>query len=123
MSMELQYDKNKKILICLCEGPFSIDDFKATLALMVSSKEYPPTVDVLWDMREADPASFDISLVGQAVSIRQNYPQWGDSKLAIVASDDLRFGLLRMYEMMTDEMPQDIHIFRTVADAELWLLS
>jgi len=120
--MDLQYDKNKKILTCLCKGPVSTGEFKASLALMVSSQEYPPAVDVLWDVREADPASFDISLVGQAVSIRQNYPQRGDSKLAVVASDDLRFGLSRMYEMMTDEMPQDIHIFRTVADAEQWLL-
>ncbi len=121
MSMDLHYDANKKILACLCKGPLSADEFKATLALIVSSQEYPPDVNLLWDVREVDANSFDKSLVSRVVSIRQNYPQRGDAKLALVASEDLHFGLSRMYEMMTDEMPQNIHVFRTTADAEAWL--
>jgi len=39
-----------------------------------------------------------------------------------VASDDIHFGLSRMYEMMTDEMPQGVHVFRSMADAEQWLV-
>jgi len=120
--MDLSYDESKEILTCYCQGPVFVAEFKATIALIVSSKEYSPSVNMLWDVQDADPASFDISLAGQIVSIRQHYPERGNAKLAIVASDDLHFGLSRMYESMSDDMPQDIHVFRTVADAEQWLL-
>lgn len=122
MSMDLRYDKHKKILYCLCAGAASIEEFDATMALIVSADEYPPDVSVLWNVQAIDANTFDVTMVAQIASIRKAYPTRGDSKLAIVASDDIHFGLSRMYEMMTDEMPQGVHVFRSMADAEQWLV-
>ena len=42
-------------------------------------------------------------------------------KTAVIASDDLPFGLARLYEMVSDESPEAVHVFRAVPPALEWL--
>ena len=42
-------------------------------------------------------------------------------KIAIVASKDVEFGMARMVELLADESPTEIRVFRAVGEAESWL--
>ena len=42
-------------------------------------------------------------------------------KLAIVASQDVVFGMARMYQMLTAENPLNVNVFRDMEKARVWL--
>jgi hypothetical protein len=42
-------------------------------------------------------------------------------KLAIVASEDVVFGMARMYQTRTSSHLPNVKVFRTLEDAEAWL--
>jgi hypothetical protein len=43
------------------------------------------------------------------------------TKMAIVAPDDLRYGLSRAYQAYVNEVPYEIHVFKTRSEADDWL--
>jgi len=43
------------------------------------------------------------------------------TKIAIYAPGDLAFGIARMYDMITDESPEEVMAFRDVREAIRWL--
>jgi hypothetical protein len=56
------------------------------------------------------------------IEIRKKYPERGNAKIAIVASTDLSFGMSRMYEVFSGNLPQTIMVFRNLEEAEQWLV-
>jgi hypothetical protein len=42
-------------------------------------------------------------------------------KTAFVTSQDVAFGIARMYELLADESPVEIRVFREQAEAKTWL--
>lgn len=43
-------------------------------------------------------------------------------KAAVFAPSDLTFGMTRMYQVYTDEMPENVRVFRNKNDALDWLI-
>ncbi|HEY9051286.1 MAG TPA: hypothetical protein VIQ03_07065 [Gammaproteobacteria bacterium] len=80
---------------------------------------------VLWDLTNADLSALhkpDIEAIAQTP--RTKSQQRIQGKTALVASEDLAFGLSRMYETLTnlEHLPFETHVFRTTTDAMNWLL-
>ena len=46
--------------------------------------------------------------------------QLGACKIALVSSNDIVFGMTRMYEMMMDNAPQTVKTFRDIEEAKNW---
>ena len=46
---------------------------------------------------------------------------WSHTYTAIVADGDLNYGLARMYEILTDDVPTKTSIFRDMDEAQKWL--
>ena len=57
------------------------------------------------------------------VYIDANYAkqQSAPSKFAIVAPSDLIFGMMRMYQMLSDLNPNSLRVFRDLSGVEEWL--
>jgi len=80
---------------------------------------------VLWDLTNADLGALhkaDIEAI--AHTPRTKSQQRNQGKTALIASNDLAFGLSRMYESLTnlEHMPFETRVFRTSTDAMNWLL-
>jgi hypothetical protein len=43
------------------------------------------------------------------------------SRRAFVASSDVQFGLSRMFQILSDESPAEVRVFRDLAEARRWL--
>ncbi len=43
------------------------------------------------------------------------------SRRAIVADKDITFGMARMYEVFREDAPEEIKLFRDIAEARRWL--
>ena len=76
----------------------------------------------LWDFRGCDS---DLNFkkfeeIKSYISLHYN-PNWSHAFTAIVADEDLTYGLSRMYEIMTDDMPITTNVFRDMDAAQKWL--
>ena len=121
MSTDLHYDQERNILHIVLHGVFTVDEFSAILETITHAEEYPPDVPTLWDLSALDAREVDISIAEKLIGIRKRYPERGSTKLALVASSDLAFGLSRMYEALSTDLPQSIRVFKDRAIAEQWL--
>ena len=81
-----------------------------------------PDLKWLHDVREAD---FDVtteevrslvSLLGEAGS-----RPGPERRLAYLVSSDLNFGMVRMFEVLSEQSGVQIHVFRELVQAKAWL--
>jgi hypothetical protein len=130
MPLELRYDGEKRILCVTVDGNVRVDEFDVVIRRIVSSNDYPPNVPTLWDVRSVRVRLDAESVRAQGgetqfllamIEMRKRYPERGNAKLAIVVPNDFRFGMSRMYEILSDRLPQSIMVFRDYAEAEQWL--
>ena len=84
--------------------------------------EYPPDVDTVWNFDGADLTGINRAALARIIAIRRMHPERGAARTAFVASSDLAFGMLRMFELQGSDSLQPIMVFRTAAEAERWLL-
>ena len=126
MAIDLRFDMNKSILYVFVTGSITIHEFQDTMERMTHSKEFPPHVNALWDLRELDLAAVDAGFWRGIIHVRKQFPERGNARLAHVVKDDLGFGMLRMYENLSDSDPggleQRIMVFRSIGEAENWLM-
>ncbi len=76
----------------------------------------------MWDMRELDFSGYDRSFEERLINIQKKYPQRGQARVAWIVGDDHAFAMGRMYEALSEQLTQNIRVFRSYTEAEDWLL-
>jgi len=126
MPSALRYDHDKKILFVTVTGAFPLDEFRAVMEQITHSDEYPPDTDALWDLREMELQSVESAFFRGVIAVRKQFPQRGTARMAHIVSGDFAYGMLRMYEILSetdrDNLPQGIMVFKSCAEGEAWLL-
>jgi len=90
---------------------------------VMSSKEFPHNVNVLWDLTEMEFDNIDINFQKKLIALRQKRDkQRGTAKLAIVSDYILADPLIKLYTILSADLSQIVKTFRTIEDAQLWLL-
>ncbi len=102
----------------------TIDDagLMAAYGELIASPDYDPSLNDLADLRAVERFEVSPEAVRRLVSMftpvdRLSVP----TRLAIVAAADSVFGMARMYEMLRMDAPEEIHVFRDMAEARAWL--
>lgn len=122
MPIEIHYDKEKDTLYGNMLGHVTLEEFEKILKMILLSDEFSPDTKTLWDLRKQDFRNIDTDFEMQLIDIRKKYAKRGNALLAFVVSDDLGFGMSRMYQILSDKLPQHIMVFREYSKAEKWLL-
>ena len=84
------------------------------------------TSNVLWNLNDSDLSQIDSSDVKVIADLSVKYAEKRSSgRTAIVGSNDLAFGLSRMYEMTKEfvKLPFETKTFRDIDEAFKWLQS
>jgi hypothetical protein len=116
-------DKAARVVVCTHTGTTSDADFIRTYTSLFDDPEYEPGMSKLIDLREAD----SVGRTGKALTTigdlltRQYEGSSVTTRIAIVAPADLSFGLGRMYDMLTNDAPQKVGVFRSVEQPVEWL--
>jgi acyl CoA:acetate/3-ketoacid CoA transferase len=102
-------------------GKITVEDLLAEIKKFYDTE---PTPNNLWNLLEADVSdieSFDIKKLAQFP--REYVPSRVGGKTALVSSNDLAYGLSRMYKMYADIAGQkvEIQVFRSLEAAQTWL--
>jgi hypothetical protein len=104
-------------------GDLLPEELTSVLDEVYSEPEHDPDMNVLWDLREASVASFTIKDVEALRDfVAPNWGTGGRSLAALVVSDDLQYGMSRMYEMLSESRTGGkIRVFRDMDEAVGWL--
>lgn len=122
MSITYKIDERSGIILTTARGVLTEEDLINHKKSMASNPKLKPGMAELSDVRGV--SRVDISPAGmkKLVAIDAAHSDLlKDYRLAIVASDDLVYGLGRMYEMMTAGNNPNVQVFRTFDEAMQWL--
>jgi len=118
MNMSFEISESDEILVVSIKGNPSVDDIKHILDKTRDSSGYSHDAR-LWDFRDA---SFNFSQ--HEIIELASYASIGDdkpSRVAMLVSEDLSFGVSRIYEAFRHNELTRINVFRTKAEAIAWL--
>jgi len=120
--MKLHIDEGKNIAHIKLSGPLSKEAILSVFDLAVSDKRYKKGMGRLWDFSDADLSSLSVLTVIDMAQYSLKFSKGiNDVKVAFVANKDLEYGLSRMFEMSSNAKTP-IRVFRTISDAEEWLM-
>ena len=120
--MDLYFDEEKYIAYVKLSGRLDKKVILSAFDLTVSDKRYRIGMGRLWDLSDADLSSLANETIIEMAQYSKRFPRGiNNVKVALVAFQDLEFGLSRMFEMSsTAKTP--IQVFRTIAEAEKWMM-
>lgn len=125
MSIDFRFDEDTERLIVTVTGEPTLEDYREVMRAITTSDRFPADADTIWDLRSVDPGVLSEDLLRSIVSARKGFPSRRASRVAHVADSDLGYGMLRMYEALSEvsesALPQRLAVFRTFEEAEAWL--
>jgi hypothetical protein len=123
MPVVYQIDGDKKIIRTRCIEPLTVEEVLEHFRTLERDPSCPERLDVLLDVSEATsvPLSENLRQVTREISRVRSRVQFGTC--AIVASKDALFGMMRMFEVFTENYFIETRVFRVLAEAEAWLAS
>ena len=123
MPISCHYDRERNILLGKMSGLLTEDDYRANMEEIIQSAEIPSDANTIWDMRKVDVSGLTFEFMTGLISFREDYPERGSSKIALLVPDDFSYALGRMYEGHSRHLPQTTKIFQDYSQALAWLLN
>lgn len=123
MAITYRIDTANKLIRTECVGYVTLAEVIAHFRELEADPDCPPHVDVLLDVTEevTVPSSDELRNVALAIGAIRRKVEFGFC--ALVASTNVLFGMMRMFEVFTEKYFQETRAFRTLPEAEAWLAS
>jgi len=121
MAFSFRIDTKHRLVLFKARGSFSSEDMLTCVEKVVSDPDFKPDFDHLVDLR--DVTNFMSSADDVKVRARRdhNSRKLNASRIAIVSSSDIVFGMSRMYEILMDDADVTVRAFRNMDEATSWL--
>lgn len=105
------------------EGEFTLDEYLEGMEAFLHSEVFRPGIDSLWDFRKVSVQSVTTDVLRSIARYnRELAPERGESwRVALVVSVDVAYGLSRMFAVYVESAPNEVEVFRSMAEAEDWL--
>jgi hypothetical protein len=116
------FDEPGRVLITVW-GEASIEGFHAYLGGFLDDPKWRPGMDSLVDLRALDFADLTAAQIRALVDAQaRNKVKRGGGRAAIVVSQEVAYGLVRMYEAYADQqVALRPRVFRSYEEAHAWL--
>ena len=123
MPITFEFHAEHDFFVSTWEDEIMDSDLQSSYDALFRNKAYKFGYHEIVDVREADMTGVTGEGMRQ-LSLMVQQRLGGNRigfKTAIVAPEDLNFGISRMYEMMSDDSPESVSVFREWADALAWV--
>jgi hypothetical protein len=123
MPVTYTIDATRRLIRTVCARPLTFAQVMDHFRELNEDPACTGRLDVLLDVSDGDlvPESHQIGAVAAAVLSIRNKVQFGSC--AVVASRDAMFGMMRVFEVRAGDHFGAVHVFRKMAEAEIWLAS
>jgi hypothetical protein len=108
-------------VITRCTGTVTDDEFISHRADLDADTRVGPGYLLLVDLRGAAEIKISVEAFRQDAAADSFVAQRQGVRVAIVAPETAIFGLARMFQLLHDEGPQEVEVFRAMPEAEQWL--
>jgi hypothetical protein len=117
----ITYHFEGDFLFTTIEGPTSYADVKAYLDGLMDDPRFRPGMPGLIDCRKVKSLFSILDLRKTAADAKARPQLQVPGRAAVLASSNLIYGLLRMYEVFNEGNPAEIRVFREPVEAMKWL--
>lgn len=122
MPIEYGIITDQKLAYIRAWGKVSAEDIMMKGAAMFSEKSWKNGYHIICDYRDIEDLHADMEDVQRIVNQdKDNEAIFDRSRLALVATEDLVYGVSRMWELLSQDNRQEKMIFRNMEDAIEWL--
>lgn len=123
MTIEFNISPEYNLIIIVHTGTIKDDEFLAFYKSLFKSDSFDPSMNLLVDLRETDSTPRTSDALHQFAEFARRI--LGDTatrqKVAVVAPNDISFGLARMCEVFSVDLPWDFVVFRSIDAALVWI--
>jgi hypothetical protein len=121
--MPVTYRFDSNIVIIEMVGEYTMDDIPKTILYSLADSNCPSNPSISVNLTESlsiyKRSSEDvITMAKSLVSLGKRF-----NRIALVAPNDLQYGLMRMSSVFSEGFGITVEIFRSFDDAQKWLLS
>ena len=123
MAVSTEIDEAKNLIVHNFSDRVNLESILKTIENAVNNPKYRPGMNAIWvcdDGTVVDMTSEETRKVSEFA--RNAFDKEGISyKLALVANDDLAYGMNRVYEGWSNDRPITITTFRKIEQAYNWM--
>ena len=121
ITYQLRPDENLVILVHV--GAVTDDEFMSFYKALFEDTRFDVSFNMLVDLRQAESSVRGAGTLKESAEFmrRQYVSTTARPKIAVVASEDISFGLARMYEAFSDAAHWEFEVFRSADTALAWL--
>lgn len=115
--------KEQGIVVSKHEGNISDKELVDVYTALYQDPDFRKNYSKLVDLRSSKSTERSMGALKEVADMVKQYHSKRSerTKTAIVAPHDLYFGLARTYELISDESPEEVMVFRDVDKALEWL--
>lgn len=122
MPISFRFDPENIVVREVGSGVLTVDEFVDNLAKLEAVLPEGSLVRVLTDYREiTGEVSTEAVAAMKHASNQMLERRNASARTAVVVSQQLHFGLVRMYSMLEDTQAFDVAVFTSIEEAEAWL--
>jgi hypothetical protein len=123
MPVTYAIDMQERVIRTRCMGMVTLAEVVEHFRELEHDPDCVGSLDVLLDLSETTsvPEARQIQAISFEIGRIRDKVRFG--ACGIVATTDALFGMLRMFEVVAERFFRVIHVFRSRAEAETWLVS
>ena len=122
MPVKTLFDQENNLVRITYTGEMSPADVLQSSLQMQQHPEYRPGMHSLSDFSNMTFVDIDFDEVHKYSAHLSDIEQVrGNVRWAMISSNSVNFGILRMFEMLNDNSPIEMRVFDNGADARAWL--
>jgi len=122
MPIKKHTDPSTDLTTFTCEGHITLKAVADAMRCLYDGIDGPTTRMVLWDLSKASTENLSVDELDDIAQLRlENKIPMTNGKTAVVAPNDLDFGMVRMFQAKTAGTPRYLMVFRTLEKAMEWM--
>jgi hypothetical protein len=120
--LNIQYEIHDPpgVIVARMSGHIIIDDLLRHVDQLATDKRYRMGLDKLVDMRRVERMELHIEDESQLVHYK-TAKGVRECRIALLAPRDVSFGMSRVYQALSENIHEEVEVFRSVKDAIHWL--
>ena len=122
MPITFQIDVDQNLILTTASGTLTDEDVLGLKTQLVQHPDFRLGMGELSDIRNIDRLA--VTPAGVRAMVQQDKDHQdhvASHKLALVISEDVAFGMARMYQMLTESTMENVGVFRDLDEAKAWL--
>jgi hypothetical protein len=123
MPITYQLKPDERLVVLVHVGVVTDDEFLLFYKALYEENRFDKSFNLLVDLRQTESTVRSAGALNQfADFVHQHYTNiTARPKVAVVAPEDISFGLARMYEVFSGDVPWEFVVFRKADAALKWL--